>query len=235
MSTSRNALASPSDTGGLGCALEWLPQAVIVVDADSAVASLNLRAAQLLARADGLALRGQVLRCTDTRDVAILHRLVSEAAGLSWSGTPPRGMRIRRAEGRRSLTALVTPADGDRTTPLGARRVVVLVNDPEQQLLIDEHMLRTWYDLTPAEARVACLLAAGLSLEAIGTRLRVGANTVRTQLKSIFSKTDTCRQGELISLLLGNPTLGGIGQHSRRIINSDAARSPDVAVSRRSA
>jgi DNA-binding CsgD family transcriptional regulator len=69
-------------------------------------------------------------------------------------------------------------------------------------------LLRDWYGLTPAEARVAVLLASGLSLDAIAERLGIGANTALTHLKSIFGKTDTRRQGELIRLLLSNPALG---------------------------
>ena len=86
--------------------------------------------------------------------------------------------------------------------------IAVLANDPEHAPALDVQMLRDWYGLTPAEARVAVLLASGFSLDEIVERLGIGANTVRTHLKSIFAKTDTRRQGELIRLLLSNPTLG---------------------------
>ena len=121
---------------------------------------------------------------------------------------PGRGIRIRRSSGLRALTALVAKAANDCSTSPGPSQVAVIVHAPEKLPTVDEHLLRTWYDLTPAEARVAGMLATGLNLDAIVARLGVGANTVRTQLKSIFAKTNTNRQGELIALLLGNPTLG---------------------------
>ncbi len=45
------------------------------------------------------------------------------------------------------------------------------------------------------------LLVAGLDLPTISERLRLGMGTLRNHRKSIFPKTATRRQGELIALL----------------------------------
>ncbi len=65
-----------------------------------------------------------------------------------------------------------------------------------------ELRLRRRFRLSKAEARVAKLLAEGLAPRIIADRLHVSIHTVRSQLQSIFQKTDTCRQAELTSLLL---------------------------------
>ena len=57
------------------------------------------------------------------------------------------------------------------------------------------------FDLTPAEARVAQGIVVGRSVEAIALEQRVTKHTIRNQLKSIFSKTGTKRQSELVGLL----------------------------------
>ncbi len=57
------------------------------------------------------------------------------------------------------------------------------------------------FDLTPAEARVARLLAGGDSVNEIAAASSTSAGTVRNQLKAVFAKTGVSRQGELISLL----------------------------------
>ncbi len=62
-------------------------------------------------------------------------------------------------------------------------------------------LLQALFDLTPAEARVAGLIAEGLTVDSITSILSVTSNTVRTQLKSIFNKTGVSRQAELASLL----------------------------------
>ncbi|MBK7416515.1 MAG: hypothetical protein IPJ38_16925 [Dechloromonas sp.] len=62
------------------------------------------------------------------------------------------------------------------------------------------------YGLTRAEAELTVLLAQGESLEAIAATRTVKFDTVRTQLRTVYKKTGTHRQGELVCLagVLGN-------------------------------
>lgn len=62
------------------------------------------------------------------------------------------------------------------------------------------HRLEYLYSLTRAEAELAAHLAQGKSLENIATARRVKLETVRTQLRTIYKKTATHRQGELVCL-----------------------------------
>jgi DNA-binding CsgD family transcriptional regulator len=53
------------------------------------------------------------------------------------------------------------------------------------------------------------LLAEGHALEEVASRRAVTINTARSQLKQVFAKTDTRRQGELVRLVLtGVASLG---------------------------
>ena len=65
----------------------------------------------------------------------------------------------------------------------------------------DPEILQGLFDLTPAEARVASQLVAGLAVRDISEHNNVSADTVRMHLKSVFSKTGTRRQAELVGLL----------------------------------
>lgn len=58
------------------------------------------------------------------------------------------------------------------------------------------------FGLTNAERRLASLLLEGTSLRDIATHLRLSPHTLRCQLRSIFKKTGTNRQAELVSFLL---------------------------------
>ena len=69
-------------------------------------------------------------------------------------------------------------------------------------------IVRTLYDLTPAETEVAVLLAQGLAPAEIAERRSIALNTVRNQIKGLFGKTNTNRLGGLIALLartIGKP------------------------------
>jgi DNA-binding CsgD family transcriptional regulator len=190
--------------------LDRLAQAVVLVDPKGTVVRLNKRAAAIVAQGDGLMIHHGVLRCARLADSVALHRLIGDVAqrtGLA-QGATVHGLRIQRPGGRRPLTALVT-ALRDRDGLANSEPVIaVFVTDPEHAPVLDLQLLREWYGLTPAEARVAGLLASGLCLGEILKRLGISANTARTHLKSIFGKTETRRQGELIRLLLSSPALG---------------------------
>ena len=58
------------------------------------------------------------------------------------------------------------------------------------------------FRLTPTEAKFACVIARGASPEIAAGELKISRETARNQLKSVFAKTDTRRQSELVALLL---------------------------------
>lgn len=70
---------------------------------------------------------------------------------------------------------------------------------------LSPEVLAVLYQLTPAEARLAALLAGGAELKDIAGTLGVSLNTARSQLRSVFAKTGTRRQSELIHRILTSP------------------------------
>ena len=62
-------------------------------------------------------------------------------------------------------------------------------------------VLKTRFGLSPAEARLAALLFAGASLQSCAKALGIKYETARSYLKSVFQKTGTHRQAELVLTL----------------------------------
>jgi DNA-binding CsgD family transcriptional regulator len=60
--------------------------------------------------------------------------------------------------------------------------------------------LAAYYGLTPAEARVAGAIAAGLTRAEAAARLGVATSTVKTHLERIFAKTQASSQRDLARL-----------------------------------
>jgi DNA-binding CsgD family transcriptional regulator len=58
--------------------------------------------------------------------------------------------------------------------------------------------LETRFDLTPAQARLVVLLFGGASLRSCAKALGIKYETARSYLKSVFQKTGTHRQAELV-------------------------------------
>jgi DNA-binding CsgD family transcriptional regulator len=61
-----------------------------------------------------------------------------------------------------------------------------------------EDFLENRFDLTPAEARLVIHLIQGTSLKSSAQALGVKYETARTCLKSVFQKTGTHRQPQLV-------------------------------------
>src|SRR6202011_816509 len=63
-------------------------------------------------------------------------------------------------------------------------------------------ILAKTFRLPPAEAKLACVIARGASPGIAAGELKISRETARNQLKSVFAKTDTHRQSELVALIL---------------------------------
>ena len=68
-------------------------------------------------------------------------------------------------------------------------------------------LLRSLFDFTPSEARVAGGLATGKSAEEIAEQGGVAITTVRSQLRGVLEKTGCSRQAEAAALLAGSVTV----------------------------
>jgi DNA-binding CsgD family transcriptional regulator len=187
---------------GLEAALEMLPTAVIFLDLAGQVALMNRAARQLLAENDGLLLMRNHL-CTDRpSESAELRRLIAEAVSTSLGkGLSPAGsLFVRRKKGL-PLQVLVTPVRGLPVDGIPLPSAVVFVNDPSRAVRPAEKILRQLFNLTPGECRVALLIADSRSPREISHLLGVSANTLKTHLSSIYSKTMTSGQSGLVRLL----------------------------------
>src|SRR5262245_58539705 len=75
---------------------------------------------------------------------------------------------------------------------------------PSRTLFMGESIdrLRSHFGLTPAEARLALHLVTGQTLRSAAAKLSISYETARTHLKNIFKKTGTCRQTQLVIVVL---------------------------------
>ncbi len=194
-------------------ALDRLGTAVFVVNVTGHVVHFNSAAQQIIAARDGLSIINKKLSAASLDETETVLRLVAEAIRASFSieTTPGGVIRINRPSGRMPYEVLVAPlsyrALGHAFTgPLA----VVFARDPEAQVVAPMDRLRCLYALTGAEARLAQALLAGDTLDVVGERFGVGKETLRSQLKSVFLKTGTSSQIELIRVgLRGLATFHG--------------------------
>ncbi len=95
--------------------------------------------------------------------------------------------------------ARLPPMAADR---LKHARAALMIFDRDAHRPLQVSDLRQLFGLTSSEADIAVELASGHDIGEIARMRRTSPGTLRAQLRSIFVKTETCRQAELVGLLL---------------------------------
>ena len=114
---------------------------------------------------------------------------------------------LQRPSMRKGYSVLVTPVRGGNNFDVGKRKpgAFVFISDPEQNHKPPTEVLCNLYGLTPAEARIAAEIVNGRNVSEISETFAISPNTIKSQLKQIFSKTETQGQSDLIRLILRSP------------------------------
>jgi len=188
-------------------ALNILTAGVIFVRSNGEVVLANTKAEELLRKRDGVLLAGGKLRALLTSESTYLQATIAgvmeskDGKELSAGGT----ILLPRRRGR-PLRVTVAPLRNG--TGLGHHAGAVLfISDPDQNVKLPDDLLCGFYGLTPAESRLTMILLKGCSLKEAADRCRVTHNTARSQLKSIFVKTNVQSQAQLIRLVLASVPL----------------------------
>jgi DNA-binding CsgD family transcriptional regulator len=110
---------------------------------------------------------------------------------------------LRGPQGRRRFLQLLQVPGRARDIFLSAAALAVLIDggEPPPRLCLDAATVAHAFALTDREAAVTCLLADGAALADVAFRLGMQLGTVRVHLRSVFAKTGTNRQAELVALL----------------------------------
>ena len=196
-------------------------------------ARLGLERARAMAQAmDAIGLPGAVLRgdggviAVNGLLEALDTQFIARAFGKLALTDPSANLALQEALQRANLSnwhgvlSFPVPAVADRPTLIGhlvpVRRAAHDLFSGAAGLLVatqlsaprapSADLLNGLFDLTPAEARVTRAIVEGQNIEGLATELGISRETVRTQLKSVFAKTGTKRQAELVALLRG-PTI----------------------------
>jgi DNA-binding NarL/FixJ family response regulator len=119
------------------------------------------------------------------------------------SATPTRSFVVRSANSGSSMIGHVIPLRRAARDIFAESVGVLLLTPVTQPQAPPVELVRSLFDLTPAEARVARSLSAGETVEAIASFGGVSLNTVRSQVRCVLEKTGCHRQAEVIALLSG--------------------------------
>lgn len=178
---------------------------VFVMTGDADVVIHNVEAERIVDLHPSVQInRNSKLVLTNGPDQNTLQRLIRQSAQTSTAKGSESGSQfaVKGVPGQEPLLVEVSPIrDRDLDVQHNGYAIVMIV-DPSNRTHVSLSGMQALFDLTQAEHDVFANLVEGLTAEEIAEARNTSVNTVRSQMKSLFNKTDTRRQAELIRLAL---------------------------------
>ncbi|MDH3637029.1 MAG: response regulator transcription factor [Gammaproteobacteria bacterium] len=185
--------------------LDQLAFGLMVIDRQHSIVVQNRTARRLLDLRTVLSNRNGKLVAVAEGRASRLHAALECALGKT--GAPQTAVLPLPSHHAEVTYQLLISPSTESADPEYATAIIV---DPYQPTPAPAHILKALYGLTTKESRLAQALLNGDTLDGFCTTRFVSPNTARTQLKSIYQKTGTNRQVDLVrtlSKLFGNVTL----------------------------
>lgn len=190
---------------------DQLSTGVILLDREGKVVFSNAWARRLFREAGGINCENDRLIVASPEQNEKLGRLIqhciqtADMKGVINDGylSVPRG-----AENKPPLAVSVSSYVGsvDSMTLLARQScVMLLLFDVERRRTARRYVLEELYNLTQSEASLATSIASGKTIKELAETNSVSRETLRSQLKRIFQKTNTNRQSDLVKLVLTGP------------------------------
>ncbi len=180
--------------------LNILSQPALLLDLDGFVVMNNAAANQLFDNELRVRQRRIFIRDPDARDRLRIY--VDQFEYAAPQVTPSIEPIIVPRLDRLPVLLRIWPIEGRARWPSPAVRALVTLHALGPKPGPPAALLAKTFSLTPSEAKLACIIARGAGPDTAAAELNISRETARNQLKSIFAKTATHRQGELVALLL---------------------------------
>lgn len=188
----------------LADALSRLDCGVILLDGTGHIEYMNPAADPMVG--GEIAIVDRQLRLIGNVHTGFQRALSHVLSGEFHTGQPqPTGFLVRGPRIAQQLALYILPAIasevGRKHQWLSNARVVVLIIDQPGGQPIDPAVVRSLFNLTPGEARLASLIGAGRTPREAAAALNITEGSARTILKRVFSKAGVSRQAELSAML----------------------------------
>jgi len=198
----KSALSAGIDNSMLG---------LVLLDHLGEQAYMNPVAKEILENHPAVTLINGIITATNKEDAAQLRRLIHDCLRPVQNDKQERGgiIGLHHISKRHPLAVMVKPVNTSELANMVDGIPVyaaIYLSDPNKPLALSADNLETLYGLTRAESQLAIALVGGMGVDEIAQTNSRSINTVRTQLRSIFQKTNTNSQADLIRVLLTSVT-----------------------------
>ena len=194
VSGARGATASPTAT------LNAMSLPAIALDRHGYVADAN--AAAEVVFDDNIRIKDRRLFVRDPGSRSLLKEAIDKLTGQPRLNSFAMEPVIVPRMDKLPVIVRIWPFEGPSHPPAHEVQAVLTLNALGPRPGLPAAIIAKTFRLTPAEAKLACIIARGAPPDIAARELKISRETARNQLKSVFAKTDTHRQSELVALLL---------------------------------
>ncbi|MGK0281511.1 MAG: DNA-binding CsgD family transcriptional regulator [Patiriisocius sp.] len=139
------------------------------------------------------------LQLTRHQDQKKLEALVLDVCSAYIKGDDHISLGMKTANS--SVSIVVKPILQPREISYTSPGAMLFISTDELHINIDEKLLRSIFDLTEAESRLAGLLVNGFTSNDAADILGVSINTIKSQIRALLTKTSVSRQADLLRLI----------------------------------
>ncbi|WP_290522517.1 LuxR C-terminal-related transcriptional regulator [Alcanivorax sp.] len=178
---------------------------LIIVGPDGRVSYQNPVAETLMANHGGLSLKNGRPSAHYPDEDHRLQTLINKQRNMDSQDIKARteALGVHHPDREMNMNVIVSPlATEQNIVPQQPGSVALYLSDPDSALNLPASAIQSLYGMTPKEAHVAIALTNGLNPSQISEQNNVSVDTVRSQLKSIYSKMGVNKQQDVIRVLL---------------------------------
>ena len=190
-----------NDNSSLQAAINTLSQPTIVINELMQVRHINTAAKTLIDNCHYFDIDDEKFLITDE---AAHHKFMFQAWDIAKTAENPANeltSTITITTESAPVTITLSPLySNDNGTQ--SKGVLLQIFDPNTQTLPKAEKIQSIFQLSNAEAKLCEMLVEGLPLKMIAAKRDVSINTVREQMRKVFTKTGYNRQSELVAAIL---------------------------------
>ncbi len=184
--------------------LDRLQIGIVITNQEAEIITCNREAEEQLSAGNGLSqCRNKKLRARSGKLQSILAQQISAAANTNNLASFEAVISLPKCSGELPWLLEIFPL-GNLGGEIGRlfKGAAIFITDPEKKEIVSTKGMEKLFGLTKAESNICELITGGFRAEEVAEERNATLHTVRSQIKSLFQKTTTSSQVDLVRLAL---------------------------------
>lgn len=185
----------------LNALLDTMPIGIILIDNNLNVLSFNHSAKTMLLDKDSIGIEQQKLTVANSRSSALIKQYISSPS----ENKELQKLLLSSEKNNSVLSVLIAPYKNSNFQ-FDRRYYALFLKSTDLEIKLSYIALNKEFNISRAEGKLINALVNGKTIGDYARDSGLSENTLRTQLRSVFKKTNVNRLPQLVKLILTNPS-----------------------------